>query len=74
MRKIVDDEDLDGHEGYIPGATPEVLRDLKTQEIYNKMYAWSHDRYGDKTNPNFGMWIESLSMREFNALYNIINK
>jgi len=73
MKKKFDEEDLDGIPGDYHGG-PEIVRQEQSHEIYNKMYEWSHDKYGDKTKPNFDTWIKSLSIREFNFLYNIMNK
>lgn len=58
---------------YIPGG-PEAIKDKKLHGIYSKMYDWSHDKYGDKTKPNFETWVNSLSEDELDLMYKLINK
>ncbi len=73
MAHKFNEEDLDGNEGYIPGG-PTAIKEERIQEVYDKMYDWSHDKYGDKTNPNFETWIKSLTDKEFKFLCKLLNK
>lgn len=73
MLNKFDIEDMDGHDGYIPGG-PKAIKEEHEYKIYSKMYDWSHDKYGDKTKPNFETWIKSLTDKEFKLIYKLINK